>query len=340
MNDRILDHYLEEFQLGSDIASDEAETLFDALIGSTNQLLIAEVLTAWNEKSVSEDELFAFASVMRHRMKRIESVYPTFVDTVGTGGSSSKTFNVSTAAAFVIAGAGLPVAKHGNRAATSNSGSANVLSDLGIDIDVEPAVAEHHLNEHGLCFMFAPRFHSLSPTLAAARRSISRPTIFNNLGPLCNPASAPHHVIGVWDKHLLETTANVLLRLGAGRSWVVYGENGLDEISLKGTTLVAEVEGGEVDIFEINAADFDVFTLGKDLPEKCSSTDSAKIIRAVLANEMADRDAERLVLINAAAAILIAERAETLPDAYELAKASIRDGSALKKLELLSVSNK
>jgi anthranilate phosphoribosyltransferase len=340
MNDRILDHYLEELQIGSDIPADEAETLFDALTGSTNQLLVAEVLTAWGEKGTSEDELFAFAHLMRQRMKRVNSVHTTFVDTVGTGGSLSKTFNVSTAAAFVVAGAGLPVAKHGNRAATSNSGSANVLSELGIDIDVEPSIAEKNLNEHGLCFMFAPRFHSLSPTLAAARRSIPRPTIFNNLGPLCNPASAPHHVIGVWDKHLLETTANVLLRLGAGRSWVVYGENGLDEISLKGTTLVAEVEGGEVDIFEIRAADFDVFTFGKDLPEQCSSDESAKIIRAVLANEMADRDAERLILINAAAAILVAERADTLPDAYVMAKESIRNGSALSKLNLLSANKK
>ncbi len=340
MNDRILDHYLGEFQLGSDIPVDEAETLFDALIGSTNQMVIAEVLAAWGEKGTSEDELFAFAHLMRHRMKRVNSVHSTFVDTVGTGGSLSKTFNVSTAASFVIAGSGLPVAKHGNRAATSNSGSANVLSELGIEIDVDPTIAEEHLNEHGICFMFAPRFHALSPTLAAARRSLGRPTIFNNLGPLCNPASAPHHVIGVWDKHLLESTANVLLRLGADRSWVVYGENGLDEISLKGTTLVAEVSDGKVDIFDISAADFDVFTLGKDLPEQCSAAESAKIIRAVLSNEMADRDVERLVLLNAAAAILVAGRADTLPVCYELAKASIRSGSALQKLNTLSVNQK
>ena len=336
MNDRILDHYLEEFQLGSDIPADEAETLFDALIGSTNQLLIAELLTAWGEKGTSEDELFAFASLMRHRMKQINSVHPTFVDTVGTGGSSSKTFNVSTAAAFVVAGSGLPVAKHGNRAATSNSGSADVLSELGINVDIEPAIAERHLNEHGLCFMFAPRFHALSPTLAAARRSLGRPTIFNNLGPLCNPASVPHHVIGVWDKHLLESTANVLRRLGAGRSWVVYGENGLDEVSLKGTTLVAEIAGDEVKVFEITATDFEVFTLGKDLPPNCSSAESATVIRGILGGQLADRDAERLVLINAAAAIYVAGAAATLTDACEMAKQSIRTGEALKKLEILS----
>ncbi len=332
MNDRILDHYLEEFQLGSDIAADEAETLFDALIGSENQSLIAEVLTAWNEKGTSEDELFALAQLMRNRMKRVVSNHRTFVDAVGTGGSSSKTFNVSTAAAFAIAGSDLPVAKHGNRAATSNSGSADVLSTLGINVDVEPAIAERHLNEHGLCFMFAPRFHSLSPTLAGARRSIGRPTIFNNLGPLCNPASAPHHVIGVWDKHLLESTANVLLRLGAKRSWVVYGENGLDEISLKGSTLVAEVDDGKVNFFEVTPTDFDIFTLGNDLPSRCSPEESADTIRSILANGMKNRDAERLVLINAAAAIYVAGKAATLPDAYSVAEASVRSGSAAQKL--------
>ncbi len=336
MNERILDHYLEEFQFGSDIAADEAETLFDALIGSDNQTLIAEVLTAWNEKGTTEDEVFAFAELMRSRMKRIASPYEVFVDTVGTGGSSAKTFNVSTASAFVIAGSGLPVAKHGNRAATSNAGSADVLLTLGINVDVEPAVTEQILSDHGLCFMFAPRFHSLSPTLAMARRSLGRPTIFNNLGPLCNPASAPHRVIGVYDKHLLESTARVLARLGTQRSWIVYGENGLDEIALKGTTLVAEIDGEDVKVFEITASDFEVVSLAKDLPFQCSSEESARIIRSIFANEMKDRDAERLVLINAAAAIYVAGRASTLPEAYAMAKESVRDGSALKKLELLA----
>ena len=335
MNDRILDHYLDEFEIGSDVSADEAETLFDAMIGSDNQTLIAEILTAWNKKGTSEDEVFAFARLMRSRMKRIASQYEVFVDTVGTGGSSAKTFNVSTASAFVIAGSGLPVAKHGNRAATSHAGSADVLSTLGINVDVEPSVTEQNLNEHGLCFMFAPRFHSLSPTLAMARRSLGRPTIFNNLGPLCNPASAPHHVIGVYDKHLLESTARVLSRLGTQRSGVVYGENGLDEIALKGSTLVAEIDGENVDVFEITASDFDVFSLGKELPSKCSSDESARMIRSIFANELQGRDAERLVLINAAAAIYIAGRASTLPEAYDMARESIRDGSALKKLEAL-----
>lgn len=338
MNDRILEHYLEEFQLGIDLDPSEAETLFDALIGSEGQQQIADVLAAWNEKGIAEDELFAMASLMRGRMKRIESQHETFVDIVGTGGGAAKSFNVSTAAAFVIAGAGLPVAKHGNRAATSKSGSADVLTTLGINVDIDPAESERNLNEHGLCFMFAPRFHSLSPTLAAARRSLGRPTIFNNLGPLCNPASAPYSVIGVWDKHMLETTAKVLLRLGAKRSWVAYGEGGLDEIALKGSTLVAEIGDDKVDIFEINATDFDVYTLGKDLPSKCSPDESSEIIKAVLANEQAGRDAERLVLVNAASAIFIARRAVNLAEAYTIAEDSIRSGEAGRKLNIMKKS--
>lgn len=325
--------------IGSNVPDAEAETLFDALIGGEDQKLLAATLSAWNEKGTTEDELFAFASIMRGRMKRVISRHDILVDIVGTGGSSSKTFNVSTASAFIVAGSGLPVAKHGNRAATSKSGSTDVLSALGINVDIEPLVSEHKLNEHGLCFMFAPRFHSLSPTLAAARRWLGRPTIFNNLGPLCNPASAPHHVIGVWDKHLLEGTAKVLSRLGAKKSWVVYGENGLDEIALKGTTLVAEVDGESINVFEISAADFDIFTLGKDLPSDCTAEHSAKTIHAILNNEMKDRDAERLVLINAAAAIYAAGKTNSLPDAFKMAEESVRSGAAMAKLEILARSS-
>ncbi len=335
MNDRILKHYLEEFRIGSDIPADEAGTLFGALIGHDDDQLLADVLTSWNEKGTSDNELFAFASLMRTRMKRVETDHETFVDIVGTGGCSTKSFNVSTAAAFVIAGAGLPVAKHGNRAATSNSGSSDVLTMLGVDVDIDRDKNGQHLNEHGLCFMFAPRFHSLSPMLAKARRAVGRPTIFNNVGPLCNPASAPHSVIGVYDKHLLESTARVLSQLGTKRSWVVYGESGLDEIALKGTTHVAEIVDKNLNIFEINAADFDVDTLGEDLPSNCTPEQSAAMIRDILENKMKDRDAERLVLINAAAAIFVAGRAATLPDAYKKVETSVRSGRAAGKFYAL-----
>lgn len=333
MTDTILNHYFEEFHRRRDVDPSDAEALLDALILSDDVPLLAEVLSAWNEKGTTEDELFALASIMRARMKRIYSRHETFVDAVGTGGSRFKTFNVSTAAAFVIAGAAVPVAKHGNRASTSRSGSADVLTDLGIDIDVEPAEAERHLNDFGLCFMFAPRFHSLSASLAAARRTLHMPTIFNNLGPLCNPADAPHHVIGVWHENMLEKTANVLSRLGAKRSWIVHGENGLDEIALNGRTYVAEIEDRTVKRFDITTADFGVTTHGNALPSKCSAEESAAIITEILHNERKGDSAETIVLMNAAAAVFITGGAETLPGAFKMAEGSIRSGAAAKKLE-------
>jgi anthranilate phosphoribosyltransferase len=147
---------------------------------------------------------------------------------------------------------GVPVAKHGNKAATSNSGSADVLSALGIEPAVNAATAERCLNEIGICFMFAPNFHRLSPTLGRVRRGLGFPTIFNCIGPLCNPASAPHQLIGVWDKSLVSTMANALARLGTRKSWIVHGEDGSDEISVSGPTFVAEVENGNVRTFELS----------------------------------------------------------------------------------------
>ena len=208
MKANILKHYVEEFGACRDLAGDDTQAFFDCLIAEQDEPLLGNILTSWEAKGTTEDEIFALASIMRLRMKRIESRNASVVDIVGTGGSRAKTFNVSTAAALVVAGAGVSVAKHGNRAATSSSGSADVLELLEVNADVSPETAERCLNEHGICFMFAPRFHSLSPTLAKARRAFGKPTIFNNLGPLCNPASAKHQVVGVWDENLLEKTAN------------------------------------------------------------------------------------------------------------------------------------
>lgn len=333
--DNTLQFHLDDFRGGRNVAADQVPALFDALIGSDNEDLLADTLNAWNEKGTTEDELFELAWLMRSRMKRIVSRHETFVDVVGTGGSESKTFNVSTAAAFVIAGSGLPVAKHGNRAATSNSGSADALDELRIGLDMGHADAERHLDDIGICFMFAPRYHSLSHHLAKARRSIGKPTIFNNLGPLCNPASAPHQVIGVWSEVLVEKTANVLARLGTKRSWVVYGENGLDEIALTGKTQVAEINDGRVTKFSISASDFGVDGVGGEVPSNCSAQESAALIEEMLNNRRVGDAAETIVLINAAAAIYVSGNADGLPKAYRLAETSIRTGSALEKLNLL-----
>src|SRR5687768_16624037 len=191
------------------------------------------------------------AEVMRARAVRLHARHKLFIDTAGTGSSRAKTFNVSTAAAFVSAGAGLPVAKHGNRAASSKCGSADVLAALGVNVSATPEISEQCLNEIGICFMFAPLNHGATARVAALRRQMGVQTTFNLIGPLTNPAKAHRQILGVSKRELVEPMARVLNMLGTERAWVVHGADGLDEISLAGRTSVAEAHGTEVKSFEI-----------------------------------------------------------------------------------------
>lgn len=335
-----LDKFVEMLSSRKNLSESEAAEFFISLQTETeNESLIAAALLALEAKGATETELYAMAKLMRGRAVRVHSQHETFVDIVGTGGSKAKIFNVSTAAAFVIAGADLPVAKHGNRAATSNCGSADVLSELGINPAVEADLAENCLNELGICFMFAPKFHALSPVLGEVRRELGVPTIFNNLGPLCNPANAPHQVIGVYRKNLIEKTARVLAKLETVKSWVVYGSDGLDEITLNGATFVAEISGGEVETFEISPADFGLKNTTFSF-SRCSAAESAKIISDVLRGKSADENARNIVLINAAAAIYIAGKASDLRNAFSTAEASLESGKAFEKLESLKKKTK
>ncbi len=317
------------------MSASEAVAFFNALQTETeNENLIAAALLAFEAKGATADEFYAMAKLMRERAVKVRSRHETFVDIVGTGGSRAKIFNVSTAAAFVVAGANVPVAKHGNRAATSQCGSADVLSELGVNPAVEAEKAEQCLNEIGICFMFAPKFHALSPILGKVRRELGTPTIFNRLGPLCNPANAPHQIIGVYREDLLLKTAEVLARLGTKKSWLVHGADGLDEITLNGKTFVAEIADGQINRFEISPEDFGIKTVALDFP-KCAAAASAKIIADVLQNKSSDENARNIVLINAAAAIYIAGKAENLRHAFLIAETSLRSGKALEKLETL-----
>lgn len=341
MNESILQRYCDEFNSGRELPEADGIAFFDALLAEQDEALLSDLFTAWRNKGTTTNEIYTLAEIMRDRCIRVKSRHESFVDVVGTGGSRTKTFNVSTAASFVVAGAGIAVAKHGNRAATSKSGSADVLSALGIEPAMEPAVAERCLNEIGICFMFAPKFHALSAVLAKVRRELGFATIFNNLGPLCNPAGAPHQLIGVYDPSLVEKTANALARLGTKRSWVVHGEDGLDEISLNGKTVVAEIEDMSVRTFEISAADFGMNAAPLNGLRAESPAASAEVVREVLEGKRTDSAAESLVLINAAAAIYLTGRAETLSDAAALALESIKNGGAHAKLsELANASAK
>ena len=331
----ILQRTIEVFERGQALAAPDAEAVLDALITESDESVIAKVLSVWHRKGIESNEIYGFARIMRDRMKRVISRHDRTADIVGTGGSKAKTFNVSTAAAFVVVGAGLAIAKHGNKAATSNSGSADVLSELGIDPAVEPQTAERSLNEIGICFMFAPNYHRLSPTLAKVRRGLGFPTIFNCIGPLCNPASATHQLIGVWDEGLVPKMAEALSRLGTKRSWVVCGENGLDEIAISGKTTVAEVDE-KVRTFEIDPEYFDLVSSPSNHLRSDDPAHSAQMIRNVLLGKPHDEAAERIVLLNAAAALYIAKVTPTPQEAATLARESLNSGRAHAKLKELA----
>lgn len=338
MNTEIIQHYAGVFGTGGSLAEPDADALFDAMISETDEAPLAELLTNWEIKRPSSDELLMLARIMRSRMKRLGQRTADVLDIVGTGGSRAKTFNVSTAAAFVVAGAGIAVAKHGNRAATSSSGSADVLADLGIKVDVSPDVSAACLDEIGVCFMYAPLFHSLSPRLAKVRRGLGRPTIFNSLGPLCNPAGAQFKMIGVWSDELLDAMSDALLRLGTTRAWLVHGAIGLDEIALVGETHVIEVTAGGTSRKTITAADFGIEPAASLLKQSVPAEESAALIREILENRQKNGDAEKLVLMNAAAAIYVEGKCGDLRSAYQAAETSVRSGAALAKLEALKAA--
>src|SRR6476620_4862008 len=257
MGQNQLQHFLLRLVRREDLSRDEACECLDSLLDDeATDVQIAAALTALAMKGETVEELAGLASGLRSKAVQLQCRHQCFIDTAGTGSSRAKTFNVSTAAAFVIAACGLPVAKHGNRAASSKSGSADLLTALGVNVSAIPLVSENALNEIGICFMFAPLFHGATARVAGIRRQLGIHTTFNLLGPLSNPAGAPRQIIGVWRKDLAGRLARVLAALGTEHAWVVHGEDGLDEITLAGQTHVAEARDGDVKTFAIAPEDF------------------------------------------------------------------------------------
>jgi anthranilate phosphoribosyltransferase len=327
---------LRRLMRGENLARVEASALLEALLdGAATDAQIAAALVALSVKGETVEELAGMAEAMRARSLRINCSHEHFIDTAGTGSSSAKTFNVSTAAAFVIAGAGLPVAKHGSRAATSRSGSADVLTALGVNVSAEREVSELCLNEIGICFMFAPLYHAATARVAGVRRELGVHTTFNLLGPLTNPAGAPRQVIGVWHEALVEPLARTLSLLGTTRAWVVHGSDGLDELTLAGRSFVAEARAeSEVQAFEVEPEDFGLRAASLEHLRGGDAEMNARIILEVLTGER--RDAARsLVIMNAAAALFVGGAAKDLPEAASLAAESIDTGAAHDKLSRL-----
>jgi anthranilate phosphoribosyltransferase len=341
MSNHRLTEFLGRLVRREDLDRAEAFQLLEALLDAeATDAQISGALVALATKGETVEELTGLVEGLRSRALRVSSKHPCFIDTAGTGSSRAKTFNISTAAAFVIAGAGLPVAKHGNRAASSKSGSADLLTALGVNVSAIPQISENALNEIGICFMFAPLYHGATARVAGIRRQLGVHTTFNLLGPLSNPAGAPRQIIGVWRKDLAERLAQVLAALGTERAWVVHGDDGLDEITLAGKTHVAEAQDGAVKSFQIAPEDFGFDVRSLDHLRGGDTEANAVIVRAVLDGSRTD-EARALVIMNAAAALLLGGAAADLCEGAKLAAHSIDSGFALEKLErLIEVTNR
>lgn len=311
----------------------EAAQLFSFVLdAAATDAQVAAVLSALATKTETSEELAGMASVMRACATRVNTRHQTFIDTAGTGGSASKTFNVSTAAAFVIAGAGLPVAKHGNGAISSRTGSADVLRVLGVKIVAPLATAQRCLDELDICFLFAPLYHPACARAASIRRQLGIPTAFNSLGPLANPAAAPCQIIGVPDRNRAQRIAGALARLGTTHSWVVSGQHGEDEVSITGETLVFDIRDGVVSETRIDPAAFGM-SISAAPPIASDAVTSAAIICEVLSGMAGS--ARDIVIVNAAAALHVAGVAADLQEATERAQESIDSGAARFKLDAL-----
>lgn len=293
----------------------------------------AAFLVALKMKGESAGELAAAARVLRERMVRWHPSATDVLDTCGTGGDGLATFNISTAAALVIAAAGVPVVKHGNRSVTSRSGSSDVLAALGVPIDGDAAHADSSLQAAGFAFCFAPNFHPALKHVAPVRRSLGIPTIFNCLGPLANPAGARRQLLGVGQPGLLELMAEALAELGTTHAVVVCSHEGLDEVSLSAPTTVRRVRGGDIRSEEWSVADFGLDPCRLADLVVADAQESARVILKVLSGE--DGPATSVVLANAAAGLLAAERVTGLRDGVELAREALRSGRALEVLRRL-----
>jgi anthranilate phosphoribosyltransferase len=327
---------------GSSLTMDESgQIMREVMSGKATSSQTAAFLTALRIKGEAVEELIAFAMVMREHSSQIHPhVQSRLVDTCGTGGDKIKTFNVSTAAAFVIAGAGVAVAKHGNRAVTSKSGSADVLERLGVNLALEPKTVESIIEQVGIGFMFAPAFHPAMKYAAEPRREIGIRTVFNVLGPLTNPASANAQLIGVYDPKLVVPLAFALEQLGCEEAMVVHGLDGLDEISTVGKTTIAHLKNGQVTQIEASPETFGVKKAKTVDLQVSSLQESAQTLYRILHGELALDDPKvEFVLVNAAAGIIIGKKADSYCEAMQKARESLQSGAAYGKLEALVVAS-
>lgn len=326
---------LKRLLAGRDLSRDEIELLFGQLMdGELSDITKAALLVALAAKGESPAEIAGAASAMRRRAVPVPHGVDDVVDTCGTGGDGQGTFNVSTAAALVAAAGGATVAKHGNRSVSSRSGSADVLVELGIRLELTPQAMGRCLEEIGVAFLFAPLLHPAMREVMPVRRELGVRTIFNLLGPLTNPAAASRQLLGIYDARLVEPVAEVLRDLGSVHALVVHGD-GLDEITTTGNTLMGEVRGGEVRLLELDPRDLGLERRRREDLCGGSPAENAVLMRRVLAGE--DGPLAEIVALNAGAALYVAGRAADIAAGLEQARELLRTGAAVETLEALRV---
>ncbi|MEW6543328.1 MAG: anthranilate phosphoribosyltransferase [Nitrospirota bacterium] len=318
----------------NDLSDKEAEeVMLEIMDGAATPAQIAAYLMGLRMKGETVDEIVGSARAMRSRAVRLRAADPLVVDTCGTGGDRAHTFNISTTAAFVVAGGGLTVAKHGNRSVSSRSGSADVLAALGVKIDLPPDRVTDCVNEVGIGFLFAPLFHGAMKHCAAPRQEMGIRTLLNILGPLTNPAGATIQVLGVYDGNLTELLAKVLVRLGTQHCFVVHGMDGLDEVTLTERTRVSEGKAGVVSSYVVEPEDFGLSRVPlRDLTGG-TAEENAEITREILRGRKGPK--RDIVCMNAAPAFVACGKAKTLREGVELAGKVINGGAAFEKLERL-----
>lgn len=320
---------------GDDLTEKESNQIMNQIMqGELTSAQIASFLTALRIKGETVEEIIGSACAMREHAVRLRRFYPLAIDTCGTGGDGKGTFNISTVTALVVAGTGLPVAKHGNRGVSSKSGSADVLEALGVNLNLTPDQVENCLEEVGIAFFFAPLFHPAMRFAVTPRREIGFRTIFNLLGPLTNPAGVKYQVLGVYDPALTEIIAETLKELGVKQAMVVCSKTGMDEVSLSEDTKISEVKNGKVKTFYLKPEDLGLKRCRWEDIQGGDARLNAEITLTILKGK--SRDYKRdVVLINSAAALVVAGKAEDLTSGMMMAQESIASGAALQKLEEL-----
>ncbi|ABD88018.1 anthranilate phosphoribosyltransferase [Rhodopseudomonas palustris] len=323
---------------GVTLSREESAGAFDAMMsGEATPSQMGALLMALRVRGETVEEITGAVAAMRSKMLRVTAPADA-VDVVGTGGDGSGSVNVSTCASFIVAGAGVPVAKHGNRALSSKSGAADVLAALGVKIDITPAEVGRCIKEAGIGFMFAPTHHPAMKNVGPTRVELATRTIFNLLGPLSNPAGVTRQMVGVFSRQWVQPLAQVLKNLGSESAWVVHGSDGLDEITISGPTFVAALADGKITTFEITPEDAGLPRAGADVLKGGDAEANAVALQGVLDGKpSAYRD---VALLNAAAALIVGGRANTLKDGVAQGAQALDSGAAAAKLkQLIAVSN-